>query len=69
VYDWQEVGINVRDKNADIYINGEKAFQEMFKEDFGKIVGLLYIFEGTGSLDYVTLTGADGQTVFEDDFE
>jgi hypothetical protein len=69
VYDWQEIEINVRNKNAEIYINEEVAFQEVFREDFGKIVGLLYIFEGTGSLDYVTLTGADGQTVFEDNFE
>jgi len=69
VYDWQEVGIKVYNKNAVIHINGEMAFQEVFREDFGKIVGLTYIFEGTGSLDYIKLAGADEQIVFEDDFE
>ena len=69
VFEWQELGIHVEDKSAEIHLNGKTAFQQTFKEDFGKVVGLIYIFEGTGSLDYVKMEGADGQTVFEDDFE
>jgi len=41
----------------------------VFKEDFDKFMGLIYIFEGTGSPNYVRLADAEGQTVFRDDFE
>ncbi len=69
VYDWQDIKVSVRDKNAAIYINDELAFTEKFKEDFGDIVALLYIFEGTGSIDYVRLDDPEGEVVFEDEFE
>ncbi|HEY4788277.1 MAG TPA: hypothetical protein VIH57_19625 [Bacteroidales bacterium] len=69
IFEWQEIRINVHNKNAEICINGKAAFNEVFKEDFGKIVGFIYLFEGTGSIDYVKLTGLDGQMMFEDNFE
>ena len=69
IYQWQEVGIRVKNKNATISINGKACFNEKYKEDLGKIVALIYIFERTGSIDYVKLTDADGQTVFKDDFD
>lgn len=69
IYSWQEIGIKVKDKHADIYVNGKKEFTEVFKKDFGKIVGLIYVFEGMGSIDYVKLAKVDGEVVFEDDFE
>jgi transcriptional regulator with XRE-family HTH domain len=68
VYDWQEVEMHVQDKHASIRVNGKEVFQQSFKEDFGNIMGLLYIFEGTGSLDDVKLADANGKTVFEDNF-
>lgn len=69
VFEWQEIGINVKDKKAEITINGESAYTESFKEDFGKIVGLTYIFDGTGSIEYVKLSDVEGNVAFEDDFE
>jgi hypothetical protein len=69
IFEWQEIGIKVHEKKAEISINGKVAFNEVFKEDFGKVTGLIYIFEGTGSIDYVQLAGADGQIVFEDSFD
>ena len=69
IFDWQNVRISIENRNAKIYINGEEAFNEVYKKDFGAVVGVVYIAEGTGSIDYVKLSGADGQTVFEDDFE
>ena len=68
VYQWQDVAIDVRNKSAEVTINGKTAVKEKFKEDFGKIVGLIYIFEGTGSIDYVKLAGSEGHIAFEDDF-
>lgn len=69
VFEWQEIGITVKDRNAAININGKTEFTETYKEDFGKITGLIYIFERTGSIDYVKLAGTDGKVVFEDRFK
>lgn len=69
VFEWQELGIRVENKNAEIILNGETAFRQTFQEDFGKVVGLIYLFEGTGSLDHVRMEGIDGQVVFEDGFD
>jgi transcriptional regulator with XRE-family HTH domain len=69
IYDWQELTVAVRNKNAEIHINGERAFSETYKEDYGDIMGFIYIFEGKGSIDYVQLTDADGRAVFKDDFK
>jgi hypothetical protein len=68
IFEWQEISIRIEGKKAEIAINGKPAFHEVFKEDFGKITGLIYLFEGTGSISYVKLTGADSQYIFEDNF-
>ena len=68
VYDWQEIIINVQDRHAEISINGILAYSEIFHEDFGEIMSLSYLFDGTGSIDYVVLSDPNGETVFEDDF-
>ena len=69
IYQWQEVGIKVINKNATISINGKECFNEQYKEDFGKIVSLIYIFERTGSIDFVKLSGKKDNVVFDDNFE
>ena len=69
VYQWQKVGIKVINKNATIRINGKDCFHEKYKENFGKIVALIYIFERTGSIDFVNLFNNDGNIVFADNFE
>jgi hypothetical protein len=69
VFNWQEIGLRVKDKNAEIRINGESAYFEKFEEDFGKVMGLTFIFEGKGSIDHVKLSDAKGTIVFEDSFE
>lgn len=69
IYEWQEIGIKVRDKNAEIYINGELAFKETYKEEYGDIKALTYFFEGTGSIDYVKLNDINGKIIFLDSFE
>lgn len=69
VYNWQEIGIRVENKHAQISLNGERLFRETFQEDFGDIMALTYIFNGTSSIDHVRLEGARGETVFEDSFD
>lgn len=69
VYDWQELKLQVINRKATIYLNGKPAFEETYKTDFGKIMALIYIFDGTGSIDYVTLKDQYDHTAFEDTFE
>lgn len=68
VYSFQEIGIEVKDKKAEISVNGERVYAENFKQDFGDIVGLTYVFDGTGTIDFVRLSDLTGKVVFEDDF-
>ncbi len=67
-YAWQELNFEVNDREAKITLGGHTLCRETFEEDFGDIMGLLYIFSGTGSLDHVKLAGSDGNIVFDDDF-
>ena len=69
VYEWQEIGVKVRNKNAEISINGEVVFKETYKENYGDIKALTYVFDGVGSIDHVKLDDANSKTVFEDNFE
>lgn len=69
IYNWQQVEVKVKDRNATIYINGKPVYNEIYKQDYGKIVALIYIFGGTGSIDNARLEDGDGKVVFEDDFE
>lgn len=67
-YDWQDVGIHVQGKHTKITLNGITIYEEDFKEDFGQIMALLYIFDGTGSLDEIQLTDVQGKKIFSEDF-
>lgn len=69
VYKWQELEIQVKDRHATIYLNGRPTYRETYKKDFGKIVALIYIFDGTGSIDYARLEDNNEQIVFEDNFD
>ncbi|HMF72574.1 MAG TPA: hypothetical protein VK616_13945 [Flavitalea sp.] len=69
IYDWQELELRVKDKQAAIYLNDKLTYQEVYKEDMGKVVALIYIFGGTGSIDHARLKDGNGKIIFEDDFE
>lgn len=69
IYEWQEIGIKVRDRHAEITVNGQQAYTETFQEDFGQIMSLSYIFDGKGSIDNVQLSDTAGRIVFKDDFD
>ncbi len=68
LYDWNDLEIQVRDKKATIFLNGQEAYTEHYLEDLGDIMGLAYVFEGTGSIDFVQLTNESNEAVFQDDF-
>lgn len=69
IYNWQDLEIKVKGRHAAIYLNGKLTYEETYKQDFGKIVALIYIFDGTGSIDYAKLKDGQQQAIFQDDFE
>jgi hypothetical protein len=69
IYEWQELDLHVKNREAVIYLNGQPVYREVYKKNFGKIVALIYIFDGKGSIDYARLENGDGQLVFEDTFK
>jgi hypothetical protein len=69
LFEWQEIGISVKNRNAAILINNKTVYKETFKEDFGKLTALIFAFERTGAIDFVRLYNNDGNMVFSDDFD
>jgi len=69
LFEWQDIGISVENRNATILINNKTVYKETFKEDFGKLTALIFAFERTGSIDFVRLYNVDGNIIFSDDFD
>lgn len=64
---WVKVRCEVKDGKGNIFINDHVA-QEIEIKDSKRIVGLMYRFQGTGSINEVTLSSQDGTAKFEDSF-
>ncbi|HYC84521.1 MAG TPA: hypothetical protein VEB86_04830, partial [Chryseosolibacter sp.] len=69
IYEWQDLKITVNKKHATVYVGEREVRTVVFKEDFGKVVGLVYNFGGTGAVDHIKLENGDGQLVYQDSFE
>jgi hypothetical protein len=69
LYRWQHLQIKVVNKKATICLDEEPVYSITFKKDFGKIVGLVYNFSGTGAVDYVRLKNGDNKLVYADEFD
>jgi hypothetical protein len=68
LHQWQNLKIKIEGKQANIFIDDKPAYSMSYKKDFGKIVGLVYHFNGTGAIDYVRLTNGDNKLVYSDEF-
>jgi hypothetical protein len=69
IYDWQDLSITVKDRHAKVILNGNNVLDVTYKNEYGKLEAIYYTFNGLGSVDYISLDGSDGKTVFEDNFE
>lgn len=69
LFEWQDLKIQVAAKTATIYLDGQLAYTLSFKQDFGKVVGLLYHFNGPAAVDYVRLKDGNGNPVYQDEFD
>lgn len=67
--DWQKLRIEVKNKNANIFINDNRVYHISSNENAGKIIGLQYVFFGSGSVNYVKLFDKNEQLVYSDSFE
>ncbi|WP_217602505.1 hypothetical protein [Chitinophaga sp. GbtcB8] len=68
LYKWQQLQIQVVNKQATISLDGQPVRTIRFKKDFGKIMGLAYHFTGPGGVDYVKLKNGKNKMVYEDEF-
>ena len=68
LYQWQHLQIKVVNKKATIFLDEQPVYSINFKKDFGKVVGLVYNFNGTGAIDYVRLKNGEDKVVYVDEF-
>ena len=68
LYQWQHLQIKVVNKKATICLDDQPVYSISFKNDFGKVVGLVYNFNGAGAIDYVRLKNGADKEVYTDEF-
>jgi len=66
--DWNNLRIEVQDRQVNIGLNGKKIFDLSFTQPAGRIIGLHYMFCGSGAVNYVKLIDGKNNTILEDDF-
>lgn len=69
VYDWQNLKITNSKKNTAIFLNDREVHNIQYKKNFGKIVGLIFTFNGPGSVDFIRLKTVTGEVVYSEDFD
>jgi hypothetical protein len=69
LHKWQHLQVQIVNKKATINLDDKPVYTINFKNDFGKVVGLVYNFTGTGAIDYVRLKNEEDKLVFADDFD
>jgi len=68
IYQWQNLEITIHNKKAEVMLNGKSVLHLKYVQDFGKLVGIIYTFDGLGSVDFISVSDANGKTVYQDDF-
>lgn len=66
---WQDITLEVKEKNVKVFINGKEIFSTSFTSNMGKLHGLHFLFHGCGAVDNIQLFNADNQLVYRDSFE
>lgn len=64
---WVNVRCEVKKQKGQIYINETLAYESPW-DSSEKIVGMIFRFQGAGSIDHVRLASTDNEYVFEDSF-
>jgi hypothetical protein len=64
---WVKVKAEVKNQKGQIYINETLAYESPWDSN-EKIVGMIFRFQGSGSIDHVKLESINGEVKFEDAF-
>lgn len=67
--DWVNVTFRIQDKLVGIYINEKKAFDLKAAQKPVRLVGLIYRFKGTGSVNFIKISKCSGETIYEENFD
>ncbi|MBA4058586.1 MAG: hypothetical protein C0490_27975, partial [Marivirga sp.] len=67
--DWVNVRFQVRDTLVQIYINQNKAFDLKATLKPVRLVGLVYRFKGTGSVNLIKISRHSGEVLYEENFD
>ncbi len=65
---WQNLQLEIIDRNIQVYLNGENALSHSYEEHAGKVVGLRVRFVGSGELHWVKMWDGKGKLFFDEDF-
>ena len=65
---WQEVNLDVRDKEVSIQIGTNPPYILEYSHDMGKVVGVWFQFVGRGMLDDISLSDTEGQLIYSEAF-
>ena len=66
--DWQNVRLEVKDKQVKIYLNGQLIHELKYEISIGEIAGLRFKFRGSGDVKYVKLWNHNNELIFDENF-
>jgi hypothetical protein len=66
--DWVQLKLIVKDRKGELFINESKAYDLNLDIPPVKIAAITYRFQGTGSVNFITLSTTDGNVVYENGF-
>ncbi|MBX2840688.1 MAG: hypothetical protein KTR26_02880, partial [Flammeovirgaceae bacterium] len=66
--DWVDVKLHFKGHQGNIYINHELAYTTNYNFPPKKIVGVRYRFQGTGSVNSITLSKGSGEVLYTESF-
>lgn len=64
--EYHEMTMEVRDKQAAVFLDGDPVYEMDYEVSIGEIKGLEVFFQGSGIVDHLTLTGSGGDTIYHE---
>ncbi|WP_299463604.1 hypothetical protein [uncultured Microscilla sp.] len=65
---WRVIKIKAYNSKVSFFVDDQVIGSFLYAKPLGQIKGLYYTFKGTGMVDWVKITGNDGNILYEDNF-
>lgn len=65
---WNTIDIINKNKQVEVFIDGNSVFEGGYQKPIGNIVGLSVIFHGSGYVDFINLLDSERNSIFRTDF-